>query len=66
MPRSTEAITTRTLQKGANVTALLSLEPRVAGEDVVELSIEMPLNAHDYRCGAGATHTYKCFDDTCL
>jgi len=48
------------------VTALLSLEPRVAGEDVVEPSIEMPLNAHDYRCGAHSTQTFKCFDDTCL
>jgi hypothetical protein len=48
------------------VTALLSLEPRVAGEEVVEPSIEMPENAHYNRCGAQSTRTFKCFDDTCL
>jgi hypothetical protein len=48
------------------VTALLNLEPRVAGEDVVEPLVEMPLTAHDHRCGANSTHTFKCFDDTCL
>ena len=48
--------------------ALLSLEPRVAGEDVVEPVIEMPENAHSRGCGAHATRTFnlKCFDDTCL
>ena len=46
--------------------ALLNLEPRVAGDDVVEPAVEMPADTHDQRCGAHATHTFKCFDDTCL
>jgi hypothetical protein len=56
---------------GVTVNALLSLEPRVAGEDVLEPAIDPADERHDLRmeclCESSdtiATITYACLDHT--